>query len=32
MADLQRVALPMAKPTLAALSIILSLASWNNYL
>jgi lactose/L-arabinose transport system permease protein len=27
-----RVALPMAKPTLAALSIILFLASWNNYL
>ena len=26
------VALPMAKPTLAALSIILFLASWNNYL
>ncbi len=27
-----RVALPMAKPTIAALSIILFLASWNNYL
>ena len=27
-----RVALPMAKPTLAALAIILFLASWNNYL
>jgi len=27
-----RVAMPMARPTLAALSIILFLASWNNYL
>ncbi|MBP1807489.1 carbohydrate ABC transporter permease [Rubellimicrobium aerolatum] len=27
-----RVALPMARPTLAALAIILFLASWNNYL
>jgi lactose/L-arabinose transport system permease protein len=27
-----RVAMPMAKPTLAALSIILFLSSWNNYL
>lgn len=27
-----RVALPMARPTIAALSIILFLASWNNYL
>lgn len=27
-----RVAMPMAKPTLAALCIILFLASWNNYL
>ena len=27
-----RVALPLAKPTLAALAIILFLASWNNYL
>ncbi len=27
-----RVAMPMAKPTLAALAIILFLASWNNYL
>jgi lactose/L-arabinose transport system permease protein len=27
-----RVALPMAKPTVAALAIILFLASWNNYL
>ena len=27
-----RVALPMAKPTMAALAIILFLASWNNYL
>jgi lactose/L-arabinose transport system permease protein len=27
-----RVALPMAKPTIAALCIILFLASWNNYL
>ncbi|MBJ2150503.1 carbohydrate ABC transporter permease [Paracoccus sp. IB05] len=27
-----RIALPLAKPTLAALSIILFLASWNNYL
>jgi len=27
-----RVALPLAKPTMAALSIILFLASWNNYL
>ena len=27
-----RVALPMAQPTLAALAIILFLASWNNYL
>ena len=27
-----RVALPMAKPTIAALSIILFLASWNNYI
>jgi len=27
-----RVALPMARPTMAALSIILFLASWNNYL
>lgn len=27
-----RVAMPMARPTIAALSIILFLASWNNYL
>jgi lactose/L-arabinose transport system permease protein len=27
-----RVALPMARPTIAALCIILFLASWNNYL
>jgi lactose/L-arabinose transport system permease protein len=27
-----RVALPLARPTMAALSIILFLASWNNYL
>ena len=32
MADFLRVAMPMARPTLAALSIILFLHSWNNYL
>ncbi len=32
MADFLRIALPLARPTMAALSIILFLASWNNYL